>query len=164
MLKKKSGIWGPYLFLTYASFFISTLKHTWGIRISSGGSRIFPRGGGREPSRGAWTRQIFPKTAWNRKNLDAQGGACVPHAPLDPPMIRYFKPIVQFYNQWWEKSLLVIGFKFNLVYEKIFDLCTFLYLFYETGEPVKKKANFTFCAELSAFFTRSDAIIRSFTH
>ena len=47
---------------------------------SSGGSRIFPRGGVNPPG-GAWTRQIFPKTAWNRKNLDAQGGACVPHAP-----------------------------------------------------------------------------------
>ena len=49
---------------------------------TSGGSRIFPRGGVNPPG-GAWTRQIFPKTAWNRKNLDAQGGACVPHAP--PP-------------------------------------------------------------------------------
>ena len=55
---------------------------------TSGGSRIFPRGG-REPSRGgvnppggAWTRQIFPKTAWNRKNLDAQGGG---RASLTPP-------------------------------------------------------------------------------
>ena len=38
-------------------------------------------GGGVNPPGGAWTRQIFPKTAWNRKNLDAQGGACVPHAP-----------------------------------------------------------------------------------
>ena len=41
----------------------------------------FSRGGGVNPPGGAWTRQIFPKTAWNRKNLDAQGGACVPHAP-----------------------------------------------------------------------------------
>ena len=41
----------------------------------------FPEGGGVNPPGGAWTRQIFPKTAWNRKNLDAQGGACVPHAP-----------------------------------------------------------------------------------
>ena len=40
----------------------------------------FPEGGVNPPG-GAWTRQIFPKTAWNRKNLDAQGGACVPHAP-----------------------------------------------------------------------------------
>ena len=41
----------------------------------------FSQGGGVNPPGGAWTRQIFPKTAWNRKNLDAQGGACVPHAP-----------------------------------------------------------------------------------
>ena len=40
----------------------------------------FPEGGA-WTLQGAWTRQIFPKTAWNRKNLDAQGGACVPHAP-----------------------------------------------------------------------------------
>ena len=46
----------------------------------------FPEGG-REPSRGAWTRQIFPKTAWNRKNLDAQGGRASLTPPLDPPML-----------------------------------------------------------------------------
>ena len=41
----------------------------------------FSRGGGVNPPGGAWTRQIFPKTAWNRKNLDAQGG----RASLTPP-------------------------------------------------------------------------------
>ena len=47
----------------------------------------FPKGG-REPSKGgAWTHnfaQFSKKTAWNWKNLDAEGGggACVPHAPL----------------------------------------------------------------------------------
>ena len=57
--------------------------------VSSGGSRIFPRGGVNPPG-GAWTRQIFPKTAWNRKNLDAQGGggARPSRPPLDPPMVR----------------------------------------------------------------------------
>ena len=53
----------------------------------SGGSRIFPRGGVNPPG-GAWTRQIFPKTAWNRKNLDAQGGRASLTPPLDPPMRR----------------------------------------------------------------------------
>ena len=48
--------------------------------MTSGGSRIFPRGGVNPPG-GAWTRQIFPKTAWNRKNLDARGG----RASLTPP-------------------------------------------------------------------------------
>ena len=43
----------------------------------SGGSRI-SRGGGVS----SWFYQISPKTAWNRKNLDARGGVCVPHAPL----------------------------------------------------------------------------------
>ena len=48
----------------------------------------FSRGGGVNPPGGAWTRQIFPKTAWNRKNLDAQGGGVRPsRPPLDPPMI-----------------------------------------------------------------------------
>ena len=41
----------------------------------------FSWGGGVNPPGGAWTRQIFPKTAWNRKNLDAQGG----RASLTPP-------------------------------------------------------------------------------
>ena len=58
----------------------------WKVAVADPG---FSRGGGVNPPGGAWTRQIFPKTAWNRKNLDAQGGACVPHAPpLDPPMGR----------------------------------------------------------------------------
>ena len=52
---------------------------------ASGGSRIFPRGGVNPPG-GAWTRQIFLKTAWNRKNLDAQGGCASLTPPLDPPM------------------------------------------------------------------------------
>ena len=41
----------------------------------------FSRGGGVNPPGGAWTRQIFPKTAWNRKNLDAQGGGVRPSRP-----------------------------------------------------------------------------------
>ena len=48
---------------------------------SSGGSRISPRRG-RQLRRGAPTydfAKIFPKTAWNWKNLDRGG---VPHAPL----------------------------------------------------------------------------------
>ena len=55
---------------------------------NSGGSRIFPRGGVNPPG-GAWTRQIFPKTAWNRKNLDAQGGRASLTPPLDPPMHKF---------------------------------------------------------------------------
>ena len=47
----------------------------------------FSRGGGVNPPGGAWTRQIFPKTAWNRKNLDAQGGRASLTPPLDPPMV-----------------------------------------------------------------------------
>ena len=47
----------------------------------------FPEGGGVNPPGGAWTRQIFPKTAWNRKNLDAQGGHASLTPPLDPPML-----------------------------------------------------------------------------
>ena len=45
----------------------------------------FPKGGGVNPPRGGVNTQfcqILPKTAWNWKNLDAEGGACVPHAPL----------------------------------------------------------------------------------
>ena len=46
----------------------------------------FPRDGGVNPP-GAWTHNfanVFLKTAWNRKNLDAGGGACIPHAPPPP--------------------------------------------------------------------------------
>ena len=31
--------------------------------------------------------QIFPKTAWNWKNLDPQGGARSSRPPLDPPLV-----------------------------------------------------------------------------
>ena len=41
----------------------------------------FPEGGAWTLQGGAWTRQIFPKTAWNRKNLDAQGGGVRPSRP-----------------------------------------------------------------------------------
>ena len=54
----------------------------------------FSRGGGVNPPGGAWTRQIFPKTAWNRKNLDARGGRASLTPPLDPPMdgACYYRP------------------------------------------------------------------------
>ena len=86
---------------------------------SSGGSRIFPRGGVNPPG-GAWTRQIFPKTAWNRKNLDAQGGACVPHAPprsaneqgiwnrklFFPALLNTQKPRSVFFYSWHRPKII----------------------------------------------------------
>ena len=60
------------------------------VTISSGGSRISPRRGCQLPKGGANIRfcQNFPKTAWNRKNLDPQvGGRASPAPPLDPPLI-----------------------------------------------------------------------------
>ena len=51
------------------------------IILFSGGSRIFPRGGAN--SQKCYYFSIFlPKTAWKWKNLDPQGGARVPGAPL----------------------------------------------------------------------------------
>ena len=63
-------------------------SHTQIINIPSGGSRISPRRRRQLPRGGANIRfwQIFPKTAWNWKNLDPQG-VHVPRAPLDPPLI-----------------------------------------------------------------------------
>ena len=51
----------------------------------------FPKGGGgMNPPRGAVNTQfcrILPKTAWNWKNLDAEGGGVRPsRSPLDPPL------------------------------------------------------------------------------
>ena len=54
----------------------------------SGGSRIFPRGG-REPSRGGVNTPNFPENCMKSKEFGRPGGACVPHAPLDPPMYIY---------------------------------------------------------------------------
>ena len=48
--------------------------------ISSGGSRIFPRGG-REPSRGGVNTPNFPENCMKSKEFGRPGGACVPHAP-----------------------------------------------------------------------------------
>ena len=50
----------------------------------------FPQGGGVNPPRGGVNTQfcqILPKTAWNWKNLDAEGGGVRPsRPPLDPPL------------------------------------------------------------------------------
>ena len=79
----------------------------------------FPQGGG------AWTLQgggvntqfcrILPKTAWNWKNLDAEGGACVPHAPLRSATVykKYIRQISPFstdvqVNQWILVKELII--------------------------------------------------------
>ena len=66
------------------------------IRVS-GGSRIFPRkrhqllGGGAPNIRFG---QIFPKTAWNWKNLDPKGGhAFPPRNSLDPPLRVLVSPL-----------------------------------------------------------------------
>ena len=86
MLSKSQWVWGcpPSATITLCCDFVITFLQPkgqvkiWYISVADPG---FSRGGGVNPPGGAWTRQIFPKTAWNRKNLDAQGGACVPHAP-----------------------------------------------------------------------------------
>ena len=56
-----------------------------GYRISTRRGRQLPGGGGG----GANIRicRIFPKTAWNWKNLDSQGGRASPAPPLDPPLL-----------------------------------------------------------------------------
>ena len=51
------------------------------IKISSGGSRIFP-GGGRQLPKVLLFFNFFPKTAWKWKNLDPQRG----RASLAPPL------------------------------------------------------------------------------
>ena len=53
--------------------------------FSCSGGPGFPRGGGAN----IWFCQIFPKTASNRKNLDAQGGAC----PSHPHMRQWAVPL-----------------------------------------------------------------------
>ena len=52
----------------------------------------FSQGGANSPGGGGGANirfcQIFPKTAWNRKNLGAQGGRRVPPAPpINPPLM-----------------------------------------------------------------------------
>ena len=55
--------------------------------ISSGGSRIFPRGG-REPSRGGVNTPNFPENCMKSKEFGRPGGGVRPsRPPLDPPMI-----------------------------------------------------------------------------
>ena len=56
---------------------------------SSGGSRIFPRGG-REPSRGGVNTPNFPENCMKSKEFGCPGGACVPHAP--PRSANAFSP------------------------------------------------------------------------
>ena len=55
--------------------------------ITSGGSRIFPRGG-REPSRGGVNTPNFPENCMKSKEFGRPGGGVRPsRPPLDPPMI-----------------------------------------------------------------------------
>ena len=55
-----------------------TLPNQWRIQD-------FPEGG-REPSRGGVNTPNFPENCMKSKEFGRPGGACVPHAPLDPPM------------------------------------------------------------------------------
>ena len=53
---------------------------------TSGGSRIFPRGGC-EPSRGGMNTPNFPENCMKSKEFGCPGGGVRPsHPPLDPPM------------------------------------------------------------------------------
>ena len=70
--------------------------------IFSGGSRISPRRGLQFPRGGTNIRfcQIFPKTAWNWKNLGPPGGGARPlHPTLDPPMIFAISLMFLFHSQ-----------------------------------------------------------------
>ena len=60
------------------------------LTVISGGSRISLRRGRQLPRGGANIRfcQIFPKTAWNWKNLDPRGGGARPKFYyVDPPLV-----------------------------------------------------------------------------
>ena len=66
-------------------------KLKWSISITwrcSGRSRISPRWGRQPFKRGAniWFCKILTKNAWNWKNLDPRGRACVPRALSLPPL------------------------------------------------------------------------------
>ena len=71
---------------------------------SSGGSRIFPRGG-REPSRGGVNTPNFPENCMKSKEFGRPGGACVPHAP--PRSANAFTPAI-FSTIAWTCTIRVI--------------------------------------------------------
>ena len=56
-------------------------------RLTSGGSRIFPGGGGAPTPKIAIIFHIFAENCMKMKEFGPPGGACVPGAPLDPPML-----------------------------------------------------------------------------
>ena len=80
---------------------------------SSGGSRIFPRGG-REPSRGGVNTPNFPENCMKSKEFGRPGGACVPHAPpprsangecpkfyyVDLPLVIAAQFVVLIFSEW----------------------------------------------------------------
>ena len=71
MLEGVFHLKGNFLVVTFTSTLIPCI-----LSLISGGSRISPRRGRQLSRGGANIRfcQIFPKTAWNWKNLDPQGG------------------------------------------------------------------------------------------
>ena len=82
----------------------------------------FSRGGGVNPPVGAWTRQIFPKTAWNRKNLDARGG----RASLTPPP-RSANALVTRQTWWvetWETQISITCPR--VTYDTSREMCKYL--------------------------------------
>ena len=61
--------------------------------VSSGGSRIFPRGG-REPSRGGVNTPNFPENCMKSKEFGRPGGGRASLTPpLDPPMVSHPKKV-----------------------------------------------------------------------
>ena len=83
------------IFSSHIQFDLSCLKIYQDLVITSGGSRIFPRGG-REPSRGGVNTPNFPENCMKSKEFGRPGGGVRPsRPPLDPPIITEGYEILQ---------------------------------------------------------------------
>ena len=69
----------------------------------------FPRGWGRQSSRGGHQHTIlpnFPQNCMKLKEFGSPGGARVPRFPLDPPMVRSANMVLNVYQNLRIKSLI----------------------------------------------------------
>ena len=93
-----------------AHSFGTNIDNSW-ISITSGGSRISPRGGANSPGgRQDTILQNFPKNCMKLKEFGLPGeGARVPRAPLDPPLITKNKCSFGLkFSNWYTKGMMFV--------------------------------------------------------
>ena len=110
------------------------------VTINSGGSRIFPGGGGRQLPKLLLFFTFLPKTAWKWKNLDPPGGG----ASLAPPLgsandkVFFFSTLTMFAVAFFDQQITLKVYNRNISRWHLFffntvfiDKCKYLWKVWE---------------------------------